>query len=1008
MISSEKVQQIALQHYGIQCSIEALAGELDLNYLVTDCEGRYVLKIHHSLADPNVLDFQNQAMLWLSSHAPHLPFPRVLPTTQGNREVLIQLDGEQRRVRLLSWVPGNLWSTEQQRTSQQFYALGEFLAEMDITLRTFSHFAADRDFLWDMKKASQHREMASTIENTEIRGQVKVILNRFEDCLLPALNELPSQVIHNDANDNNILLDQDGAIFGLIDFGDMIIGHRVTEIAVAAAYLMCNQADPVAAILPLVSGYHSVDPLTPVEAELIFDLALTRVAISICMANRQFAKDPDNQYLLISQAPFHDLLRKIRSENKQLIRFRLRDACGYHPCPNAYKVVRWLHSHRGQFGAVCNYDLTNSNNLRLLDLSIDGEHANDLRQLTSAKKFTRFIFNKMKSVNASVGVGRYLEKRGIYQSEVFETMNPAERRDRHLGIDLFMNAEEPLYAPLSGTVEGIANNSDAYDYGPIVILRHEPQPGLIFWTKYGHLSLQTLDHLVVGQSIERGEIIGWIGNYPHNGNWPPHTHIQILTTLLGMGTGIHGVGNASSISTWQSVCPNPNLILNMPIDCQAESSREPDELLEKRKQRMGRMLSLSYKQPLKIDKGSMQYLYDNTGTKYLDMVNNVCHVGHCHPRVVAAGQKQMAELNTNTRYLHDNIAHLSERLCALLPDPLSVCFFVNSGSEANDLALRLARCHTGHNDMLVLEQSYHGNLGSLIDVSPYKFDGKGGSGCPQNTWMCSLPDIYRGEFREDNDKAAEMYAASAKQQLLLLQQSGRRLAGFIAESLGGVSGQQVFPEGYLAAVYEQARAAGGVCIADEVQVGLGRMGRCYWGFETQNVVPDIVTIGKPLGNGHPVAAVVTTAAIARSFHNGMEYFNTFGGNPVSMAIATAVLDTIGIDRLVENAFNRGEQLQSGLRNLSNQHHLIGNVRGIGLFVGAELVRDQQTLEPATNETGLLIEYCKRHGILLSSDGKYSNTLKIKPPMCISADDIDSFLNVLNEGFLHLEQEQHYD
>ena len=424
--------------------------------------------------------------------------------------------------------------------------------------------------------------------------------------------------------------------------------------------------------------------------------------------------------------------------------------------------------------------------------------------------------------------------------------------------------------------------------------------------------------------------------------------------------------------------------------------RALDKLLEARRARLSRTLSVSYRRPLKIVRGAGQFLFDDTGARYLDCVNNVCHVGHCHPRVVAAAQRQIATLNTNTRYLHETIVEYAERLTATLPDPLSVCFFVNSGSEANDLALRLARTQTGAEDVVVLEHAYHGHTRALIDVSPYKFDGRGGRGAPTTTHVGPIPDTYRGRYRFGDDAPGSRYADEVVRILEGLAQRERPLAAFIAESLASCAGQIEYPPGYLERVYRHVRGAGAVCIADEVQVGFGRVGSHMWGFETQGVVPDIVTMGKPIGNGHPLAAVVTTPAVAASFETGMEYFNTFGGNPVSCAIGLAVLDVIEAERLREHAEAVGAHFLAALRALADAHPLIGDVRGRGLFLGVELVRDRATLEPATDEATEVIERAKDRGILLSTDGPYANVIKIKPPMVFTTRDADSVVAALGE------------
>jgi 4-aminobutyrate aminotransferase-like enzyme len=414
-----------------------------------------------------------------------------------------------------------------------------------------------------------------------------------------------------------------------------------------------------------------------------------------------------------------------------------------------------------------------------------------------------------------------------------------------------------------------------------------------------------------------------------------------------------------------------------------------------RRQYLGPTLSISYRKPLKIVRGFRQHLYDENGQTYLDAVNNVPHVGHCHPRVVKAAREQMAVLNTNTRYLHDNLVEYARRLSETLPKPLRVFFFVCSGSEANDLALRLARTHTGKRDVIVVDGAYHGNLSSLIEISPYKFDGPGGAGAPPHVHKVVTPDGYRGPYKRHDPEAGIKYGGHVQKAVAGIQEQGKGVAAFIAESLMSSAGQIVFPDGYLQEAFFHVRKAGGVCIADEVQVGFGRVGSHFWGFETQGVVPDIVTMGKPIGNGHPLAAVVTTPEIAASFQTGMEYFNTFGGNPVSCAVGLAVLDVLREERLQQNALEVGRHLKSGLEKLKSKYPLIGDVRGLGLFLGVELVLDRQTLAPATSEASYVAERMKDLGILVSTDGPFRNVLKIKPPLVFTKANADFFIATLD-------------
>jgi len=420
-----------------------------------------------------------------------------------------------------------------------------------------------------------------------------------------------------------------------------------------------------------------------------------------------------------------------------------------------------------------------------------------------------------------------------------------------------------------------------------------------------------------------------------------------------------------------------------------------EEALVARKRLLGGNLSLSYEKPLKIVRGSMQYLYDEAGRAYLDVYNNVPLVGHSHPRVVRAIQEQVALLNTNTRYLHDNILRYSERLTALLPDPLQVCYFVNSGSEANELAVRLARTHTGREDVIVLEHAYHGHTSTLIDISPYKFDGPGGRGRKPWVHVAPIADDYRGAYRRGEPDLGKKYAADVGEILRDCKKKGQRVAAYIAETLPSVAGQIVFPPNYLAEVYKFVRAEGAVCIADEVQVGFGRLGTHFWGFGTQGVVPDIVVFGKPMGNAFPLAAVVTTREIAASFANGMEFFSTFGGNPVACAAGLAVLDVLRDENLQQNALTVGTQWIHDLRELQAKHPLVGDVRGLGLFLGIDLVTERETRAPATRQASYVVNRLREEGILAGTDGPHHNVIKLRPPLCFTKTDAGRFVSALD-------------
>lgn len=653
---------------------------------------------------------------------------------------------------------------------------------------------------------------------------------------------------------------------------------------------------------------------------------------------------------------------------------------------------RWFDFNNHRFGPVVAAAL-DRDHVAILDASLAPE-----RLLHSSRdggdNLTAWWRAEIARVAPRIGIGRYAENRGIYDHP--DAPREANPRKIHHAIDIFLPAGTEVLCPYPGTIEDFANDTDHHGFGGILILRHETDQGVPFWTFYGHLAPGELTGLKRGQNVTKGAVIGKLAAEAENGDWPPHLHFQLMTHLMGWDAlEVIGISWASQWELWREICPNPNIILNVGADCAATVARSPQQLQAERQRHFAPSASLAYDAPLKIVRGLGCHLYDESGRAHLDMVNNVAHVGHSHPRVVDAADRQMRMLNTNSRYLHDHLTGYIRRLAEILPPELSVIYLVNSGSEANDLALRLAHAHTKARDVVVVDHAYHGHLSNLIDISPYKFDGPGGEGRPSHVWVAEMPDPYRGRLRAGEKDFGAGYAESVATLVMDMVGLGRKPMAFIAESIQGCGGQIPFPPGYLDAAYKHVRREGGVCIADEVQVGFGRVGTHWWAFETQGVAPDIVTMGKPIGAGHPLAAVATRPEIAASFANGMEYFNTFGGNPVSAAIGLAVLDIIRDERLLANARARGTQLMDGLRDLSNRHAVIGNIRGLGLFIGAEFVRDRSTLQPDAAALKTVIERMKDAGVLLSSEGPHHNVLKIKPPLVISEQECAYFLATLD-------------
>jgi 4-aminobutyrate aminotransferase-like enzyme/Ser/Thr protein kinase RdoA (MazF antagonist) len=745
-LTSADAVRLAKELYSLDATAAELPSERDQNFRLRDASGaQYVLKIANSQESREILDLQNQALAFLAGRVPDLSWPQLVPSRAG-----LGIEERGNFVRLLTWVDGVCLANVRPRTPQLLSSLGRALARTDSALESFSHPAAHRVFHWDLRQYEMARPHLDLLSPAR-RALVEPLLDARTALRWDLLRH---SVIYGDANDYNVLVDAAGGsrVTALLDFGDMVHSATVCDPAIAVAYVMLDEQDPIAAAAQVVSAYHRERPLTAPEIGALYPLTRVRLALSVCYAAWQAREAPDNCYLNISNSPAWALLQRL----------------------------------------------------------------------------------------------------------------------------------------------------------------HEMPQG-----------------------------------------WPP----EVL----------------------ERACHNTGV---------------EDELLAARRQRLGPSLSLSYDRPLHITHGWKQHLYDAGGRAYLDCVNNVTHVGHCHPRVVEAAARQMARLNTNTRYLNELLTEYAARLTATLPASLSVVYLVCSGSEANELALRLARTHTRRKDVIVVDAAYHGNTSTLVDISPYKFNGRGGRGKPSWVHMTPLPDVYRGPYRGED--------AGARYALHVAEAARKQVAAFICESAVGCGGQTILPSGFLREAFAAVRATGGVCISDEVQTGFGRAGTDFWMFETQGVVPDIVTMGKPIGNGHPIGGVVTTPEIAASFANGMEYFNTFGGNPVSCAVGLAVLDVIRDEALQQNALDTGSYLMHGLRELAGRHPLIGDVRGLGLFIGIELVRDRHTIEPAGDEAAELVNRMKDRGVLLSTDGPFHNVIKIKPPMVFSRGDADLLVSQMAKVLVEME------
>ena len=988
-------QSALAQHWGIKAEFTRLDGEYDLNFLAKDEDGAgYIVKVMRADCEDWLVDMQVKAFEHITARQPDLPCPRVIRTTQGASLMRIADEaGRERLVWVLNQLAGQCYAQVHPKSAALIREIGGVLAGSARALADFQHAGLARDFKWDLMRAGWIESDLNCITDLKRRAIITDIHTAFA-ALLPTLESLPKQAIHNDANDYNIMvtghLSEPRRVSGLIDLGDMCAAPRVCDLAIAAAYIVLDHATPEMALAALVSGYHAVNPLSPSEIDMIWPLLRARLAVSVVNSTLMAAENPNDPYVTISQAPAWRFLEGVEL-HAGLLNVRLRAACGLPVVDGADRVQAWLEKERGNFAPLMGQDLSDA---PLGSLSVESstwpQNPFHLPLEEAARVGEEF------EDNGRIWLGYYHEPRLIYAEAAFRNgpWKASDRRTVHLAVDAFAPAQTPLFAPLRGEVFVAEYREGHLDYGGVIILRHETPEGDAFFTLYGHLDPEFLERLSVGQTVEQGEAFCRLGDPSMNGGWAPHVHFQLALTTEGIEADWPGVGDPDDMEFWRAVCPNPAALLNLPDEAVCYTPTDKRSIQQGRTEHFGGNLSLTYADPVMLVRGWKHHLFDEWGRPYLDAYNNVPHVGHAHPRIQAVAADQLKRMNSNTRYLHPAQTAFAEKILSKLPDHLQVCYFVNSGTEANELALRLARAHTGAKGMVTPDHGYHGNTTGAVDISAYKFNKPGGVGQADWVELVEIPDDYRGSFKRDDPERAQKFADLVDPAIAALHQKGHGIAGFIAETFPSVGGQIIPPKGYLRAVYDKIRAAGGVCIADEVQTGLGRLGEYYFGFEHQDVLPDIVVMGKPIGNGHPLGVLVTTREIAESFDNGIEFFSTFGGSTLSCRMGNEVLNIVDDEGLQENARIVGAQLFEGLEQLAATHPSIGDVRGMGLFLGVELIN------PDGSEARDICSYVKNrmrdHRILIGSEGPKDNVLKIRPPLTIEAEDAQMIVAVLDK------------
>lgn len=1003
-ISNKQAEDILFKLYNINGKATALPGELDFNFRikVENSEG-YILKVSRPNENENYLDFQQKLLQFVEDNGQNLLAPKVIKDSNDHSiSTITDNFGKERHVRLLSWISGRVWSQVNPQLNDLRYSLGEQCGLLTQALQGFDHPEAHRNFEWDVAQS-----LWTTAHLNLFKDEEKRIIEYFQNLFKKSqdsYSKLRKAVVHNDANDNNVIVSSDlinPKVQAAIDYGDAVHTQIINDVAIACAYAIMHHNDPLEAALPIVKGYHATFALQEKELEHLYNAIAMRLVISVTKSAINKIEEPDNKYLLISEKPAWELLKKWWDISPDFAHYSFRAACGFEAHPNKALFDGWAAANNFEFLDI--FPTVAQNKIVNLDLSVSSKWLGHQEDFNNLDVFEFKINQLQKEHPNNIIAGGYLEPRPLYTANAYDKIGNygKESRTIHLGTDFWLPSQTPVHALFDGEVIVAVNDAGLKKYGGLVILKHQTD-NFEFFTLYGHLSVASATKHKVGDRIKKGDKLAELGPSNENGNWAPHLHFQVMLSLLDYKNDFPGVAYHNQIEVWESICPDPNVLFKSET-LQNNNKISNEDLIRYRKQHLGKSLSLQYKVPIKMVRGAGQYLMDQYGKKYLDTVNNVAHVGHEKYEVVKAGQEQMALINTNSRYLHDNIINLAKELIETLPPELNVLHFVNSGSEANELAIRMVKANTGERDIIASEIGYHGNTNMTIDISSYKFDGKGGSGAPEHTHIFPLPDAFRGKYRGEN--TGTLYAEEVQKQIDSVHKKGRGVGGFIIEPIISCGGQVELPEGFLAKAYQRIRAVGGLCISDEVQTGVGRVGKTFWGFQLHDVVPDIVTIGKPLGNGHPVAAVACTQEVAHKFANGMEYFNTFGGNPVSCAIATEVIRTVKREKLQDNALKVGSFLKDELKKLAQKYPIIGDVRGQGLFLGVELV--DANMKPLADEADYVAQRMKNHGILMSTDGPDNNVLKIKPPIVFTKENATELIFYLRKIFAEDFMQQTY-
>ena len=958
-VNESQAQDILCTHYGLTARATSLGSQQDKNFIVTGDDGTVlgVLKIANPAFSAVELQAQDDAAQLIADCEPELRVAVPLHNTAGEKCTSIDglVDGTA-YVRLLRYLPGGTLEESGYLTPAAVAGLGDVAGRVSRALKDFTHPGLDRILQWDLRFGMDVvTELSSHVSDAALRNRLETTAREAWSRISPLDDALPRQAAHIDLTDANVVVSRDAGgprPDGVIDFGDLSHTWAVSELAITASSVLGHVGAQLTSVLPAIRAFHAVRPLSAVEADAVWPLLVLRTAVLIVSGAQQAVLDPDNDYITEQSDAETRMFEVATSIPLDVMSALIKAELGLTQPPAP--VVGQAPLFAADPATMVTLDLSSTS-----EVYDDAFDAAGVMSSEVEVEAARAALQK----GASLVVTRFGEAR----------LSRAPRLSQHAadvvatGISLWPAADVGITAPWDG--ETVVD-----DAGDITLRGNAFEMTLTGAAETAHGVVRA------GQPLAQAAAGG-----------------RIELSVRPVGAPVAPPFIRSDLAPgWLAFARDPGPLLGLASHQVADAA----DLLARRDASFAPVQEFYYRAPPQIERGRRHFLMSTAGRSYLDMVNNVTVLGHAHPRIADAAARQLRRLNTNSRFHYEAVVEFSERLAALLPDPLDTVFLVNSGSEASDLAIRLATAATGRRDVVAVREAYHGWTYGTDAVSTSIADNPNAL-ATRPAWVHTVesPNSFRGKYR---GAEAFRYAGEAVAQIAALGASGRPPAAFICESVYGNAGGMALPDGYLQQVYAAVRAGGGLAISDEVQVGYGRLGEWFWGFQQQQAVPDIVSVAKSMGNGYPLGAVITSRAVADAFSSEGYFFSSTGGSPLSCAIGMTVLDVLRDEGLQDNALRVGGYLKTRLLQLRDKHPIIGTVHGFGLYLGVEMVRDATTLEPAPEETSAICDRMLDLGVIIQPTGDHVNILKTKPPLCIDTEAADFYVDtldrVLTEGW----------